>query len=338
TRAVSGRRWLDPETASDLGALDLAAIDRVREEVWPQVDRADELHDALVELGFITPGEGRDWVHFLDELAADRRAAVYHTRTGGPDLWVAAERLPQLNAIFADARTEPHIVAPAALSETSWSSESALVEIVRGRLEGLGPVPVQTLADSLGLSAAMIEQALVSLEVEGFVFRGRFTPGLQETEWCARRLLARIHSYTLNRLRQEIEPVSSADFVRFLLAWQKLGPDHQVEGPESVAGLIDQLEGFEAPAAAWEGEILPARMADYDPAWLDSLCLSGQVLWARLTAPKNGTERAKASGPVRTTPISLLNRKDAALWNSLFPGTARDEVTLSSSAEAVYGL
>ncbi|HSO73343.1 MAG TPA: ATP-dependent DNA helicase, partial [Blastocatellia bacterium] len=200
TRAVSGRRWLDPETASDLGALDLAAIERVREEVWPQVDRADELHDALVELGFMTPAEGRDWQPFLDELAGDRRAAVYHTAAGGPDLWVAAERLPQLNAIFGSASTEPPILAPGALAEATWSSESALVEIIRGRLEGLGPVTVQGLADSLGLKVDPIEQALVSLEFEGFVFRGRFPPGLKENEWCARRLLARIHSYTLNRL------------------------------------------------------------------------------------------------------------------------------------------
>ncbi|HWO00971.1 MAG TPA: DEAD/DEAH box helicase [Blastocatellia bacterium] len=336
TRAVFQRRWLDPETASDLGALDLGAIERVREEVWPQVDRADELHDALVELGFLTPSEGQDWEPYLKELSADRRAAIYRTSSGGPSLWVAAERLPQLKAIFASASSEPPIAAPAVLAYARWSFESALVEIIRGRLEGLGPVTAQALADSLGLKTDSIEAALVSLEGEGFVFRGRFTPDLNEIEWCARRLLARIHSYTLNRLRQEIEPVSSADLVRFLLAWQKVTPDHQVEGPDAVAGLIDQLEGFEAPASAWEGEILPARMADYDPAWLDSLCLSGQVVWARLTPPKNGSDRAKSSGPVRTTPISLLDRKDASLWNSLFPGTVREEVSLSSSAQAVY--
>ncbi|HLF84311.1 MAG TPA: DEAD/DEAH box helicase [Blastocatellia bacterium] len=336
TRAVSGRRWLDPETASDLGALDLAAIERVREEVWPQVDRADELHDALVELGFVTPREGRDWEQFLDELAADRRAAVYHTSAGGPDLWVAAERLPQLNAVFPTALTEPPIIAPAALAEAIWRSESALVEIIRGRLEGLGPVTAQGLADSLGLKLALIDEALVNLEVEGFVFRGRFTPGLQETEWCARRLLARIHSYTLNRLRQEIEPVSSADFIRFLLAWHKLAPDHQVEGPDAVAALIDQLEGFEAPAAAWEGEIFPSRVSDYDPVALDSLCLSGRVMWVRLTTPKPGPERLKSSGPVRTTPIALLNRKSLSLWAPLFPQPAIDEINLTSAAASVY--
>jgi ATP-dependent Lhr-like helicase len=253
----------------------------------------------------------------------------------GPKLWIAAERLPQFNAIFSNATTEPQIKAPDSLAAASWDFDSALVEIIRGRLEGLGPVTGRSLADWLGLELDAIEAALVKLEVEGFVFRGRFTPGLDETEWCARRLLARIHSYTLNRLRQEIEPVSSADFIRFLLAWQKVAPDHQVESPEALAALIDQLEGFEAPAAAWEGEILPARMNDYDPAWLDSLCLSGQVAWARLTAPKNG-DRTKSSGPVRTTPVSLINRRDAALWNALFPGTTPEQLTLSHSAESVF--
>src|SRR6185295_17421052 len=304
TRAVFQRRWLDPETASDLGALDLGAIERVRDEVWPDIDNADELHDALVELGFMTPDEGREWQQHFDVLMTDHRTAVLMTgvqstgfsrvvpsheqdpaeagtlNTRSVSLWVAAERLPQLTAIFPSALTEPHIDAPEALASKNWDFESALVEIVRGRLEGLGPVIAKALADSLGLPLDAIEAALVSLEVEGFMFRGRFTPGLNETEWCARRLLARIHSYTLNRLRQEIEPVSSSDFIRFLLAWQKLAPDHQVEGPDALAVLIDQLEGFEAPAAAWEAEILPARMNDYDPAWLDSLCLSGQVLWA----------------------------------------------------------
>ncbi|MEK6406680.1 MAG: DEAD/DEAH box helicase [Acidobacteriota bacterium] len=337
TRAVFQRRWLDPETASDLGALDVGAIERVRDEVWPQVDRADELHDALVELGFITADEGNrepDWPAFLSELEADRRAAVL--RTGGRDLWVAAERLPQLQAIFPLSKTEPAISAPDALAVVTWTSDDALVEIVRGRLEGVGPTTIGALASSMGVPVLSIEAALARLEAEGFVMRGRFTPGVEETEWCARRLLARIHSYTLNRLRQEIEPVSSADLVRFLLTWQKLAPEHQVESPESLAALISQLEGFEAPAAAWEGEILPARMVDYDPAWLDSLCLSGQVMWARLTTPRPGPERLKASGPVRTTPIALVNRKNLSLWAPLFPQPSISDVNLSSAAQSIY--
>jgi len=337
TRAVFQRRWLDPETAGDMGKLDQAAIDRVRAEVWPEPRNADELHDALVELGFLIEAEGRDWHEFFDELKADRRAAVL---INSQTLWVAAERLPQLRVVFPNALLEPAIVAPESVARTAWTFEDALVEIIRGRLEGLGPVTVDQLINSSGLNKLEIETALLKLEAEGFVIRGRFTPGTTETQWSARRLLARIHSYTLNRLRQEIEPVSSADFIRFLLAWQKVAPDHQMEGPESVRAIIEQLEGFEAPAAAWEGELLPSRLVEYDPAWLDALCLSGEVVWARLTPPvrtagDNGIERPRGAGPVRNTPIALLKRKNFARWSSVFPLLAV-EVEFSTTTQVVF--
>ena len=363
TRAVQQRRWLDPQTAKDMGRLDQGAIDRVRDEAWPRVENADELHDALVELGFLTEQEGSEWPDFFTELKNDRRAAGLQviagtagvppamsaqrensddstlsgnvTDAGGTPavpaihLWVAAERLHQLAAVFPSASLEPAIVAPESLSQVPWDFESALVEVLRGRLEGLGPATVPVLADSFGLSISDVELGLLKLEAEGFVIRGQFTPGGSETEWCARRLLARIHSYTLNRLRQEIEPVSTADFMRYLLAWQKIAPEHQMEGPESVRAIIEQLEGFEAPAAAWEGELLPARLAEYDPAWLDALCLSGEVVWARLTPPTSrptfaapGNERARGAAPVRNTPIALVRRKNFAIWNSVFPQPA----------------
>jgi ATP-dependent Lhr-like helicase len=337
TRAVFQRRWLDPETAGDMGKLDQAAIDRVRQEVWPEPRNADELHDALVELGFVTEQEGADWREFFAELKADRRAAVLDNR-----LWVAAERLPQIKSVFPAASLEPPITAPESVSRTAWTFEDALVEIIRGRLEGLGPVTVDQLVSSTVLNKLEVETALLKLEAEGFVIRGRFTPDTTETEWSARRLLARIHSYTLNRLRQEIEPVSSADFIRFLLAWQKVAPDHQMEGPESVRAIIEQLEGFEAPAAAWEGELLPSRLVEYDPAWLDALCLSGEVVWARLTPPvrvasENGSDRPRGAGPVRNTPIALLRRKNFALWSSVFPLlTPNTENEFSTTTQVVY--
>ncbi|HLE63284.1 MAG TPA: hypothetical protein VI750_09100, partial [Pyrinomonadaceae bacterium] len=372
TRAVYQRRWLDPQTAADIGRLDQAAINRVRSEVWPQPENPDELHDALVELGFITEAEGtlgalaveeaegpdlisaeRDqaapigWQALLRELGTERRAAVLTTQneaaqadTAPPNtaLWVAAERLPQLLAIFPSAALTPAIAPPESYAQMIWSREDALVEIFRGRLEGLGPVTVKALAAASGISTGDVEAAMLKLEAEGFVIRGRFTPESNETEWCARRLLARIHSYTLNRLRQEIEPVSSSDFIRFLLAWQKLAPEHQMEGPESLAAIIEQLEGWEAPAAAWEGEIFPSRMIEYDPAWLDVLCLSGEVTWARFTpaAIKNGQEKQRGSGPVRTTPIALIRRKNFAIWNSAFPRPAIEELSLSSTTETVF--
>ncbi|MCM3870270.1 MAG: DEAD/DEAH box helicase, partial [Pyrinomonadaceae bacterium] len=370
TRAVSQRRWLDPATAADIGRLDQAAIDRVRGEAWPQVQNPDELHDALVELGFITEAEGllgefavdeaggspsglvegdeavHDWKGFLQVLEGDRRAAVLEVNSLGAleggkaavRLWVAAERLPQLQAVFHDAVLQPLIAVPASLAEATWSFDDALVELIRGRLEGLGPVTAPGLAASAGLAVSQVDGALLKFEAEGFVLRGRFTPGTEETEWCARRLLARIHSYTLNRLRQEIEPVSSADFIRFLLSWQKVAPDHQMEGPQSLLALIEQLEGFEAPAAAWEGEIFPSRLVEYDPAWLDALCLSGEVVWARLTpgvAAKNGLEKSR-SGPVRSTPIALLRRRDFSVWNSVFPRPVVEEMTFSTVTQEVY--
>ncbi len=380
TRAVQQRRWLDPQTARDMGKLDQGAIDRVRDEAWPRVENADELHDALVELGFITEQEAIEWHSFFTELKNDRRAAVLQVNTGTAgvppamsaerensddstlsgnvtdaggtpavpvkrlSLWVAAERLPQINAIYTTASLKPPIVAPESLAPVPWSFEEALVEVLRGRLEGLGPATVPALANSFGLSNSDIELGLLKLEAEGFVIRGQFTPGAAETEWCARRLLARIHSYTLNRLRQEIEPVSTADFMRYLLAWQKVAPDHQMEGPESVRAIIEQLEGFEAPAAAWEGELLPGRLVEYDPAWLDALCLSGEVVWARLTpptssraaSPEPGNERARGAAPVRNTPIALLRRKNFAIWNSVFPQPSLSEVEFSTTTSAVH--
>ena len=335
TRAVFQRRWLDPETASDLGKLDQSAIDRVREEVWPDPRNADELHDALVELGFVE--ERAEWQQFFDELKADRRAAVLI-----PGLWVAAERLPQIKAIFPNRELDPPITAPESVSRTAWTVEDALTEVLRGRLEGLGPVTIDSIAESSGLTKLAVETGLLRLEAEGFVIRGRFTPGITETEWCARRLLARIHSYTLNRLRQEIEPVASADFIRFLLAWQKVAPEHQMEGPESVRAIIDQLEGFEAPAAAWEGELLPARLVEYDPAWLDALCLSGEVVWARLTPPVRSAvpegDRSRGSGPVRNTPIALLRRQNFTLWNAVFPQSSQTNSSseFSTTTQLVY--
>jgi ATP-dependent Lhr-like helicase len=321
TRAVYQRRWLDPQTASDMGKLDQSAIDRVKDEVWPEPRNADELHDAIVAMGFVNALEGASWTEYFAELKSDRRAAVMTSDRGGPSLWVAAERLPQLGVIYRDAELHPPIVAPESVARTTWDAETALVEILRGRLEAVGPVTITQLMLSSGLTKLEVESGLLRLEAEGFVIRGKFTPGATETEWCARRLLARIHSYTLNRLRQEIEPVASSDFIRFLLAWQKLAPEHQMEGPESVRAMIDLLEGVEAPAAAWEGELLPSRMVEYDPAWLDALCLSGEVVWARLTPPVRSSsdlEKTRGSGPVRNTPIALLRRKNFAMWNSVF--------------------
>jgi len=336
TQAVSSRRWVDPATAADFGQLDADAITSVREEAWPDARSPDEMHDALMSLGFVTEDEARKnigWESALASIVANRRATLLHR------LWIAAERLPQFDAIFPDAKRDPHINAPAEFAATTWTRDDALVEIVRSRLSGLGPVRSADIAASLGIETSDIDIALAALEGEGYAMRGQFTPGIAQIEWCERRLLARIHRYTVRRLRREIEPVDSRDFMRFLMTWQHVAPDARVSGPDALAGLVAQLEGYEAPAAAWEGEILPARVAGYEISWLDDLCLAGRVVWARLRGTKAAQAGAPApttsAGPVRATPIVLVQRRHLGDWSALGGLPAGAEPAVSSRARAV---
>ncbi|MCY4469060.1 MAG: hypothetical protein OXC08_10080, partial [Thiotrichales bacterium] len=200
--------------------------------------------------------------------------------------------------------------------------DAALAELPRARLGCLGPVTAVRLASDLGLTAVDVDVAPVGLEAEGCVLRGRFTPDAASIEWCERRLLARIHRDTLGRLRREIEPVSRAEFVRFLFEWQRVKPDDRREGDQSLAAVIAELEGFAATAAAWEAEILPARIVGSTPDMLDRLCLAGRASWARPTPPVRETP-GRSFGPIRSTPIALCSRRgrrQASLW--LAPGGA----------------
>ncbi len=299
TQAVAGRRWLDPTEAADFGRLDDEAIARVRAEAWPQADTPDELHDALMLLGVVTEGEGikNHWQIFFEGLVAERRATRLELPVG-PLLWVAAENLPIARAAWPDAKLDPVVETPVEYTQRSWTPEDARVELLRGRLQGSGPVTTASLAATLGLETTDVDAALTVLETEGFAMRGQFTPGAKETEWCERRLLARIHRYTIERLRAEIEPVSAADYVRFLLEWHGLTAEPKPEGPQALAATIEGLEGFEAQAAAWETDILPARLHDYDPEWLDNLCRAGRTTWMRLTMPRSpaGKDKGWAAG------------------------------------------
>ncbi|HEX6267634.1 MAG TPA: ATP-dependent DNA helicase, partial [Burkholderiales bacterium] len=335
TQAVMSRRWLSPEEAADLGRLDSDAIERVSAEAWPDPANADELHDGLVWLGFLSAEEalaGNGWSDWLAILVRERRV----TRLHGPraTLWIAAERVRQFRALWPEARLEPQIAAPAAHDERDWAQDDALIEILRGRLEGLGPVMESALAAPLGLQPGDTAGALAALQTEGFAMRGRFTPEAAADEWCERRLLARIHNYTVKRLRAEIEPVAARDFLRFLFRWQRVAADARMQGPDAVEVVVAQLEGFEAPAGAWETEILPARIAEYEPSWLDDQCLAGRIAWARLR-PRNGRANGGERNvtPVRTTPITLLTRRHARHWASL--AAASDPARPSPRAQAV---
>lgn len=316
TQAVLSRRWLDPESAADLGALDPAAIERVRAEVWPEAGNADELHDALCWLTFLTDEELRGapgWLGWAQSLVAQRRAT--RLSFGSRALWVAAERLRLFGALLPGAHRAPAIAAPEGDSSEA-TPERALVEILRGRLQGLGPVSGPALAGSLGLPRAAVQAALAALQAEGWAMHGRFTAAAGEDgEWCERGLLARIHRYTVKRLRAEIEPVEPRDFMRFLLEWQRVAPKARMQGPDALAGVLAQLEGFEAPAGAWETQILPARINEYESAWLDEQCLAGRFVWTRLARRK--ADSGATAGPVRSTPIVLLGRRQLRTWASL---------------------
>src|SRR5262249_19680972 len=250
---------------------------------------------------------------------------------------VTAERLPMFAAVFPQTAPQPRIDVPDAYAKT-WTEEAALIEIVRGRLEGLGPVTSTELARTIGLPRTEVDIALAALQAEGFAMRGRFS---SEDEWCERRLLARIHRYTVKRLRAEIEPIEARDFLRFLFEWQRVAPEGRMEGPDAVGAILGQLEGFEAPASAWETEILPTRISEYEPAWLDEQCLAGRYVWTRLAHRSNGARknetgptsardsgttlvrdqatpaRERGAAPVRSTPIALLARRNIKVWSSL---------------------
>jgi len=339
TQAVYTRRATEPSSANDLGALDAEAIDRVKDEAWPDPRDADELHDALMQCGFITAQEGRDsrdsWAPLFQELAAAGRATEVTIAGGGHQAairwWVATERVPEIQAIHV-ARLDPAVSVPERFRK-EWDRSEAVKECVRSRLDVVGPTTQAALATALIVPESDVESALAALEAEGVVLRGSFTPGATAREWCERRLLARMHRYTLNRLRAEIEPVAPADLMRFLFAWQRIDPEYRVRGAEGLAAIVAQLDGYECAAGAWERDVLPSRMEDYDPDMLDTLSFTGRVVWSRLSAPARSRDESGPAGPIRSTPIALYLREHAASWLAL--GRPNPDPSLGAHAAQV---
>ena len=343
TQAVYTRRASDRNGSDGLGILDAAAIEKVKTEAWPEATNPDELHDALMLIGALPPEEiqrnarNGNAEHFISTLVAENRAtrilvSFEPSDRATKNFCIAAERLPMLRAIYPNAVCEPELVLPDSMHGKTWERADAIRELVRGRMEVCGPITVRELADTLVLQQSEIDAALLALESEGFVLRGKFHPDASEQEWCDRRLLARIHRLTIDRLRAEIQPVSVHDFYRFLFTWQRADQEHRTEGLEGLQSILEQLDGCELPLAAWESAVLPARVADYDPEWLDRLCFSGRVGWGRLSTPQNSN--ARASAPLRTSPIALYLRENLADWLALtLPKSA---VELSATSQAVF--
>ena len=359
TNAIRNRSWADPAEAKDYSLLDADAIARVREEAWPLVHNAEELHDALQTLGYVTAAEfaHHSYERWRDGL--EKQGRLQQLSSHGQGLYFASEDLPRFKALFPEECAG--LVLPAFLEGVELEPEAALRDLLRGRLEGLGPVTAAKLAGELCLSVAKIEAALTALEVEGFVFQGQFTRGGQqsELEWCERRLLQRIHRYTIESHRKAIKPVSLQTFALYLFEHHGVSPVREdvvetaerdaaamqrlvaaphrkkesayypeapsprlapaLDGQTQLQHTLALLDGLSAPAANWESDLYPSRVADYDPGWLDVLCISGRVSWGRTvqaSAAQKALHKGK-SGPVKTTPIAIMSRANLDLWQAL---------------------
>jgi ATP-dependent helicase Lhr and Lhr-like helicase len=356
-RAVEMRRILPESVLEEVGKLDPGAIEQVRAEAWPDVRDADELHDVLHtlialpisaqglkpddvgtgadtrpaekrsatvgEIQFARPDE--DVRAYMGDLSSNWRGWFEKLLNGGRAVsayanstryWIATERAKAFSAIFPDAVFD---IAPADIPQSVLSPDDAALAMVTGWMGHIGPVTAQALADLLGVPAAEIEKALLRMESSGAILRGKFTnPSMAETEWCDRRLLARIHRLTVATLRKQIQPVTAAQFMRWLLRWQHVAPESQLQGERATLEVLRQLEGFEIPANAWERQVLSRRISDYDPKWLDQLCLTGAVGWGRLSphpatleSPNGDQPNRRRVIPTSVAPITFFIREES---------------------------
>ncbi len=363
-RAVSLRRMLPDTVLEEIGRLDPAAIDEVQRQAWPDVRDADELHDALLTLVALPEPPADEpagrlvdrvrssqpaWAGWLDQLIAQRRA--HRLDVAGRTWWVATERLRAFAALLPAAPLGPPWPET---GESASSAFDARLALVQGWMTHSGPTDGPELAGILGAREVDVDEALARLEAMGWALRGQFTPGRSggerrgnrqvPDEWCERRLLARIHRLTLGTLRREIAPVTAADFMRWLLEWQHVAPGTRLHGEAGTLEVLRQLQGFEAPASAWEAQLLHVRLAAYDPSDLDRLCLTGVVGWGRLsphpaTLEPPAVARPRRVVPTSAAPLAFFLRDDAA-WMTGARGRTPDAAltALSPNARAVLGM
>ena len=354
-RQVQLRRGL-PVEARDLSHLDTAALEKIRAQVAAAPRNAEELHDLLLSTLVHRPHD--DWREWFQELADNGRAMLVAPVASPPAgegplrLWCGTERRDWVEALYPGAVFEPDYRLPAGakvasgqeIGNTADEAEADVADVaaamaVRGHLELTGPVVVDQLANRCGLAPSRVLVGLARLEAEGFAMRGRFDPGLAtEEQWCARHLLARLHSYSQNRLRREIEPVTAQDFMRFLLRWQHVAPGTRRQGRAGLLSVIEQLQGFELAAGAWEEAVLSARVEGYQQRWLEDLCLAGEVSWGRLSLrppEADGQPRRGASTPSRATPVTFALRADLPWLTAAIRGDAVPDEPVHGSGRDV---
>ncbi len=348
-RAVSLRRT-DPDLAGGLGVLDQKAIDDVRAQAWPDLRDADELHDFLLSVCLLPVREAGSWLSLAEALVQDGRAAVVSWEMSAENtqqqVYAATERLALIRSLFSDAQVTPD--TRYRVHDETPTEENAVRKTIQGWMEVVGPTTARRLAERLGLSVARVERGLCALEASGVVLRGQFESrekcGDPELEWCERALLARIHRLTLARLRSEIEPVTAAEFIKFLHRWQHVADQTLLRGREGLLSIIGQLQGIELPAPAWEQFVFSSRVQDYDPADLESLCLAGLVAWGRIRSdfedsnelPLEPRKRKKVKRTLsRVAPIAFLIRDNLDYFLEPVTRPWEEFGALSSAARSV---
>jgi ATP-dependent helicase Lhr and Lhr-like helicase len=358
-RAVEMRRILPESVLQEVGKLDPAAIAQVRQEAWPDLRDADELHDLLLTLIALPESVAggipdtastpiSEWQQFFEQLRSNHRAG--RAVDGIRPYWVASERVKSFSALFPNARLEPSMMATESVVP---SSDDVLLASLQGWMAHVGPISSSQLTELLGVPEGEINRALLRMEAAGSILRGRFTDATARTgvvgsedqtalqdqvEWCDRRLLARIHRLTVGTLRKQIQPVTAAQFMRWLLRWQHVAAGTQVLGERGTLDVLRQLQGFEVAANAWERQVLGRRVGGYDPAVLDRLCLTGAVGWGRLS-PHPATLEDSAEGkrrviPTSVAPITFFVREEADWMTPRHPATELPEQTRWLSAGA----
>jgi ATP-dependent Lhr-like helicase len=318
SRAVQMRRTLPASVLEEVGGLDPAAIAQVREEAKPDVRDADELHDVLQTI-MAFPANGPSfpgwqdfhwvWSRGLETLIEHRRAVI--ASVDERVFWVASEKAKAFVKIYPQARFEQ---APPDVQSEEISREDAVLQMVTGWMAHTGPLMAGGLVEVLAVAAPAVERALLRLEAAGSILRGKFT-GQADLEWCERRLLARIHRLTIGALRKQIEPVTPAQFMRWLFRWQHVAPGTQLSGERGTLEVLKQFQGFEVPANAWERHVLAHRISNYDSKTLDALCLTGTVGWGRLSPHpatlEDSEQKIRRIVPTSVAPITFYVREEA---------------------------
>ena len=354
TLAVQSRRYLNASDVSEYGAFDADVIEQLHRQAWPNPSNSEELHDALMNLGVLRLDEidsksslfgfgsqGDVWQQCFESLAASGRATRL-TNANHVEFMVAAERLDEVMAVHPDSVLAPQIAPASLTAKHTPDAEQALVALIRGRMEIIGPCSARQIAETFDLAQDVIDVALAQLESEGTLIQGRFGGNDGEVEWCERRFLSRIHKATILGLRKEIKPVDAEDHMRYLMQWSRLSQDAVGEGPDALGHVLSQLEGYEAAAGVWESELLPPRIYGYTPELLDFLSASGSVLWTRLSIPETGSARngnkkqtVRYGGSLKSIPLAFVQRNRLAVWLKLRSDAGRDRFQLSGVAQSV---